>query len=166
MLTHFKGKTLMQIWIDADACPNAVKEILFRAAERVQVELILVANHLAHTPPSRFIRAIQVPSGFDVADKEIERRLAAGDLVITADIPLAAAAIERGAHALNPRGTFYTPENIRQILGRRNFMDELRATGIQTGGPPALSLSDRKAFASELDRFLTHHCQTTKPAGE
>ena len=147
----------MQIWVDADACPNAIKEILFRAAERVKVDLILIANQLIRTPPSRYVRAIQVPPGIDVADKEIERRLAPGDLVITADIPLAAAAIERGAHALNPRGTFYTPENIRQILGRRNFMDELRATGIQTGGPPTLSQSDRKAFANELDRFLTKH---------
>jgi uncharacterized protein YaiI (UPF0178 family) len=151
----------MKIWVDADACPNVIKEILFRAAERVQVELILVANQLIRTPPSRYVRALQVPSGFDVADKEIEQRLSAGDLVITADIPLANAAIEHGAHALNPRGTFYTPENIKQILGRRNFMDELRATGVQTGGPPTLNQGDRQAFANELDRFLTRHRQSS-----
>jgi len=145
----------MQIWVDADACPNVIKEILFRAATRAQVLLTLVANQLPRTPPSPFIKAIQVPSGFDVADSEIVQRLQSGDLVITADIPLAALVIEKGGHALNPRGEFYTTENIRERLVMRNFMDELRKTGVNTGGPAVLSLSDRQAFANQLDRFLT-----------
>jgi len=148
----------MQIWVDADACPNVIKEILFRAARRVTVELVLVANKPLRTPSSPYIRSIQVPAGFDVADKEIEQRLASGDLVITADIPLAAAAIERGAHALNPRGELYTTDNIRERLGMRNLMDDSRSSGVDTGGPATLNQSDRQVFANQLDRFLTRHC--------
>ncbi len=145
----------MQIWVDADACPNVIKDILFRAATRAQVLLTLVANQLLRTPPSPYIKAIQVPSGFDVADSKIVQQLQSGDLVITADIPLAALVIEKGGHALNPRGEFYTTENIRERLAMRNFMDDLRNTGVNTGGPAVLSLSDRQAFANQLDRFLT-----------
>jgi hypothetical protein len=145
----------MQIWVDADACPNVIKDILFRAAERVQVGMTLVANKLLRTPPSRYIKAIQVPAGFDVADSAIVQRLAPGDLVVTADVPLAALVIEKGGHALNPRGEFYSSENIRELLTMRNFMNELRNTGVNTGGPAVLSLSDRQAFANQLDRFLT-----------
>jgi len=144
----------MQIWVDADACPNVIKEILFRAAERLEITLILVANQPVRTPPSRFIRSIQVAAGFDVADNEIIRQAEAGDLVITADIPLASGVIEKGAYALNPRGELYTRENIRERLTLRNFMDELRGSGVNTGGPPALDKGDRQAFANQLDRFL------------
>ena len=145
----------MQIWVDADACPNVIKEILFRAATRAHISLTLVANQLLRTPPSPYIKAIQVPSGFDVADSKIVQQLQSGDLVVTADIPLAALVIEKGGHALNPRGEFYTTENIRERLTMRNFMDELRNTGVNTGGPAVLSLTDRQAFANQLDRFLT-----------
>ena len=145
----------MHIWVDADACPNVIKDILFRAATRAQVLLTLVANQLLRTPPSPYIKAVQVPSGFDVADSKIVQQMQSGDLVITADIPLAALVIEKGGHALNPRGEFYTAENIRERLAMRNFMDELRNTGVNTGGPAVLSLSDRQAFANQLDRFLT-----------
>lgn len=145
----------MQIWVDADACPNVIKEILFRAATRAHVSLTLVANQLLRTPPSPYIKAIQVPSGFDVADSKIVLQLQPGDLVITADIPLAALVIEKGGHALNPRGEFYTKENIGERLTMRNFMDDLRNTGVNTGGPAVLSLTDRQAFANQLDRFLT-----------
>ena len=145
----------MQIWVDADACPNVIKDILFRAATRVRISMTLVANQLLRTPPSRYIKALQVPAGFDVADSKIVQQLEPGDLVITADIPLAALVIEKGGHALNPRGEFYTTENIRERLTMRNFMDELRNTGVNTGGPAVLSLSDRQAFANQLDRFLT-----------
>jgi len=144
----------MQIWVDADACPGFIKEILFRAAERAQISLTLVANKLLRTPPSRYIKAIQVPAGFDVADSKIVQHLEQGDLVITADIPLAAEVIEKGGHALNPRGEFYTPDTIRERLNMRDFMDTLRSSGVETGGPSSLSQSDRKAFASQLDRFL------------
>lgn len=147
----------MQIWVDADACPAVIKEILFRAAERRQISTVLVANQMLRTPPSRFIRAIQVPAGFDVADAHIVEQVAPGDLVITADIPLASFVIERGAHALNPRGEMYTVENIRERLGMRNFMEELRGSGVNTGGPPSFSQADRQAFANQLDRFLTTH---------
>lgn len=145
----------MKIWVDADACPRVVKDILFRAAERTQVELILVANQAVQTPPSKFIKSLRVKSGFDVADNEIVRKLDAGDLVITADIPLAAEVIERGGHALNPRGELYTTDNIKARLSMRDFMDTLRASGINTGGPAALSQSDRLAFANSLDKFLS-----------
>jgi uncharacterized protein YaiI (UPF0178 family) len=147
----------MKIWVDADACPNVIKEILFRAAERRQIPMTLVANQLIRTPPSRFITSLQVPAGFDMADEKIARHLQPGDLVITADIPLAAAVIERGGHALDPRGDFYTPDNIRERLTMRNFMDQLRSSGVETGGPPRLNHGDRQAFANQLDRFLTRH---------
>ncbi|TVO76822.1 YaiI/YqxD family protein [Sedimenticola selenatireducens] len=144
----------MQIWVDADACPNVIKEILFRVAERLSLPVILVANQPIKTPASSFIRSIQVPAGFDVADNEIIRQAVAGDLVITADIPLASGAIEKGAYALNPRGEMYTRENIRERLSMRNFMEELRSSGVNTGGPPTLDKRDRQAFANQLDRFL------------
>ncbi|MDP2878582.1 MAG: YaiI/YqxD family protein [Sulfuricella sp.] len=144
----------MQIWVDADACPGVIKEILFRAAERAQIPMTLVANQLLRTPPSRYIKAIQVPAGFDVADSKIVQHLEPGDLAITADIPLAAEVIAKGGHALNPRGEFYTPDTIRERLNMRDFMDTLRSSGVETGGPSSLSQSDRKAFASQLDRFL------------
>src|SRR3972149_6463362 len=147
----------MKIWVDADACPKVIKDILFRAAERTQVELILVANQTLQTPPSKFIKSLRVISGFDVADNEIVKKLDAGDLVITADIPLAAEVIERGGHALNPRGELYTTDNIKARLSMRDFMDTLRASGINTGGPAALSQSDRLAFANNLDKFLVRH---------
>ncbi|TXH07459.1 MAG: YaiI/YqxD family protein [Rhodocyclaceae bacterium] len=144
----------MKIWVDADACPGVIKEIIFRAAERRQIETILVANQMLRTPPSRFIRAIQVPRGFDVADAHIVEQVAAGDLVVTADIPLAALVIERDAHALNPRGEMYTTATIKERLSMRNFMEELRSAGVETGGPNAFSQADRQAFANQLDRFL------------
>ena len=147
----------MQIWVDADACPVVIKEIIFRAAERLQISTILVANQMLRTPPSRFIRAIQVASGFDVADAHIVEQLAAGDLVITADIPLASLVIGRGAHALNPRGELYTTANIQERLTMRNFMEKLRGAGVETGGPAAFSQADRQAFANSLDRFLVKH---------
>ncbi|MFW2405216.1 MAG: YaiI/YqxD family protein [Gammaproteobacteria bacterium] len=144
----------MKIWVDADACPVVIKEILFRAAERTGIELTLVANQPLTVPRSRVINTLQVPAGFDVADNEIVRRLDPGDLVVTADIPLAAEVIEQGGHALNPRGERYSPETIRERLNMRDFMDTMRASGIDTGGPPALSQGDRQAFANELDKFL------------
>ena len=149
----------MQIWVDADACPNVIKEILFRAAERLQIPLILVANKFLRTPPSRYVRSIRVGAGLDVADNEIVREMVFGDLVITADIPLAAEVIGQGGHALNPRGEFYCKENIEERLTMRNFMDELRETGVNTGGPATLSRKDRQAFANQLDRFLASHCR-------
>lgn len=147
----------MKIWVDADACPVVIKEILFKAAERTGVQLTLVANQSIRVPPSRFISAIQVAPGFDVADNEIVKRLESGDLVITGDIPLAAEVIEKGGQALNPRGEMYTAENIRARLNIRDFMDTMRASGIDTGGPPALSQNDRKNFADHLDRLLARY---------
>lgn len=144
----------MRIWVDADACPLVIKEILYRAAERRRLSMTLVANKPLRTPRSKFVRAIQVARGFDVADAEIIGRIEAGDLVITADIPLAAAVIERGGHALNPRGEFYTPDNIRERLAMRDLLEKLRESGVQTGGPAALDQTDRKRFADALDRFL------------
>lgn len=152
----------MKIWVDADACPLVIKEILFRAAERTETELTLVANQPIPLPASRFINSIQVAAGFDVADNEIVKRLAIGDLVITGDIPLAADVIEKGGHALNPRGELYSSDNIRARLNMRDFMETLRASGINTGGPPPLSQSDRKSFASHLDKFLTLHSKKDK----
>ena len=147
----------MKIWVDADACPVVIKDILFRAVQRTGVEVTLVANQFVQTPASRFIKFIQVAQGFDVADNEIVKRLNAGDLVITSDIPLAAEVIEKAGHALNPRGELYTVENIRSRLNMRDFMDTLRASGVNTGGPPALSKSDRQSFANQLDKFLARH---------
>ena len=148
----------MRIWVDADACPVAVKEILFRAADRTGVQLTLVANQALSTPASPNIRTLRVPGGFDVADDEIVKRLDAGDLVITSDIPLAAEVIEKGAHALSPRGEMHTTENIRARLNMRDFLDTMRASGVDTGGgPAAFSQRDKQAFANNLDRFLTRH---------
>jgi len=147
----------MQIWVDADACPKVIKEILFRAAGRTNIRLTLVANKMLHCPPSPYIRVLQVPAGFDVADNKITQLFRPGDLVITADIPLAAEVIARGGHALNPRGEFYTEETIRERLAMRNFMDGLRSSGVQTGGPPMLSQKDRQTFGNQLDRFLARH---------
>jgi len=151
----------MKIWVDADACPGVIKEILFRAAERTGVQLTLLANHPLHVPPSPCIKFVQVRSGFDVADNEIVKRLGAGDLVITGDIPLAAEVIEKDGYALNPRGELYSAENIKARLNMRDFMDTLRASGINTGGPPALSQSDRKSFANHLDKLLTRHVRNS-----
>ncbi|CNK43913.1 YaiI/YqxD family protein [Yersinia aldovae] len=144
----------MQIWVDADACPNVIKEVLFRAADRTGVTVTLVANQPLKTPPSKFIRTLQVASGFDVADNEIVQRVEKNDLVITADIPLAAEVIEKGGIALNPRGERYTPDTIHERLNMRDFMDTMRASGIQTGGPNTLNQRDRQQFANELDKWL------------
>ncbi len=149
----------MKIWVDADACPVVIKEILFRAAERTVVEVTLVANQFVQIPKSRYINFIQVAQGFDVADNEIVKRLKTGDLVITSDIPLAADVIEKGGYALSPRGDLYTVDNIRVRLNMRDFMETLRSSGVDTGGPSALSQSDRKAFANHLDKLLTKHVQ-------
>lgn len=143
-----------QIWVDADACPGVIKDILFRAAERAKVPVTLVANQWLRTPPSRYIRSLQVPGGLDVADSEIVNRVQRGDLVVTQDIPLAALVLEKGGIALNPRGELYTPDNMAERLSMRNFMDELRGSGVQTGGPAAFHARDRQAFANQLDRWI------------
>lgn len=153
---------MMQIWVDADACPVVIKEILYRVAERLQLTVTLVANQLMRVPASRFVRAVQVPSGPDVADAEIVRLLAPGDLVVTGDIPLAAEVLEKGGFALNPRGEFYTPDNIAQMLTMRKFMDELRGSGVDTGGPAPFSQSDRQSFANALDRHLARYAAQRK----
>jgi len=147
----------MKIWVDADACPVVIKDILFRSAERTRVQLTLVANRPVRIPPSRCIHLLQVASGFDVADNEIVKRLSIGDLVITSDIPLAAEVIEKGGYALNPRGELYSADNIRARLNMRDFMETLRSSGINTGGPPTLSQNDRKSFANQLDKLLTRY---------
>lgn len=144
----------MKIYVDADACPTVIKDILYRAAERKQLELLLVANQPLRVPASKFIKTLTVTSGFDVADDEIVKRCAAGDLVITADIPLAAEVIEKGGQALSPRGELFTKNNIRGRLNVRDFMDTMRASGIQSGGPPPLNQRDRMEFANHLDRIL------------
>ena len=149
-----------KIWVDADACPKVIKEILFRAADRVGMPLILVANQPLQVPGSRYIRTIQVGAGFDVADNHIVLQAEAGDLVITADIPLAAEVIAKGCLALNPRGDLYTGDNIRQRLNMRDFMDTLRSSGVDTGGPAAFSHADRQAFANVLDRLLAKNKKT------
>lgn len=153
----------MKILVDADACPKVIKDILFRVADKRQIDTLLVANQAIATPPSRFIRSLQVLKGFDVADNEIVLRTEPGDLIITADIPLAAEVIAKGGFALNPRGEFYTTENIRQRLNMRDFMDTLRSSGIQSGGPPPLTQQDRQQFANALDRYLQQH---HRPAGD
>ncbi len=145
----------MHIYADADALPNPIKEILFRAAVRLRLGLTLVANKTLAVPASPYIRAIRVGRGFDVADAAIVERVAPGDLVVTADIPLAALVIEKDAHALNPRGELYTRDNIQGRLAMRNLLDELRGAGVATGGPPPLSNRDREAFANQLDIFLS-----------
>lgn len=144
----------MKVWVDADACPVVIKEILFRAAERTAVNVTLVANQQVQIPKSRYVNFIQVSQGFDVADNEIVERLKAGDLVITADIPLASDVIDKGGFALNPRGEMYTTDNIKQRLSMRDFMETMRASGVNTGGPPPLNKSDRQAFANQLDKYL------------
>lgn len=149
-----------KIWVDADACPVVIKEILFRAAERARVAVTLVSNQHLRTPPSRYIRAIQVGGGFDVADNEIVQRVSAGDLGVTQDIPLAAQVIDKGALAINPRGELYTTETIAQQLSMRNFMDELRGTGVDTGGPSPFHARDRQHFANQLDQWLSRRHQS------
>lgn len=151
----------MKIWVDADSCPVVIKDILFRAANRTEVQLTLVANQFIRIPLSRYIRFLKVSPGFDVADNEIVKSLTSGDLVVTNDIPLAAEAIEKGAYVLSPRGEVFTTDNIKDRLTMRDFMDTLRASGIETGGPPALGHSDRKLFANHLDKLLTKYAGTT-----
>ncbi|WP_322013304.1 YaiI/YqxD family protein [Paraburkholderia sp. J12] len=155
----------MQVLVDADACPVVIKDMLFRAARRTEVPVTLVANQYLRTPPSPFIKSIQVPAGFDVADARIVEMAVSGDLVITADIPLAAAALEKGAHVLDPRGNWLTKDNIQERLTVRDVMDQLRNAGIDTGGPAPFSPRDSKAFAGELDRFLARHGATRRGAG-
>ncbi len=144
----------MKIWVDADACPVVIKEIIYRAADRARITTTLVANKLLRVPPSPYIRAMQVEKGFDVADNRIVETLETGDLVITADIPLAAQVIEKGGYALNPRGEFYSVHNIQERLTMRNFMEGLRSSGVDISGPSALNQSDRQAFAAELDKLI------------
>jgi uncharacterized protein YaiI (UPF0178 family) len=145
----------MHIWVDADACPNVIKDILFRVAQKRQLALTLVANHYLKVPPSPFINMVQVSAGFDVADNYIAQQVAAGDIVVTADIPLAADIVEKNAYGINPRGTLYTKQNIKQTLTMRNFMEEMRSAGQASGGPPPLDQRDRQAFANTLDRLLS-----------
>ena len=151
----------MQIWVDADACPVVIREILFRAAERTGVTMTLVANKPVRLPVAQNLRFVQVPAGFDAADKRIVELMVPGDLVITADVPLAAAAIEKGGVALNPRGELYTSENVRERLSVRNFLDELRGSGVHTGGPAALSQRERQMFANQLDRLLARQVKSS-----
>lgn len=145
----------VRIWVDADACPQVIKEILYRAADRAQVLTTLVANASLRTPPSPYIQSVRVPKGFDVADNRIVQQVQPGDLVVTADIPLAAAVIERGATALDPRGELYSEDNVRERLALRNLMQDLRSTGTVISGPAPFSQNDRQLFANQLDRFLT-----------
>ncbi len=145
----------MKIWVDADACPVVIKEILFRASKRTQTEITLVANQFMQIPKSPLINFVKVSAGFDVADDEIVKRMNAGDLVITNDIPLASEIIEKGGTALNPRGELYTTDNIKERLDVRDFMETMRSSGIETGGPPALNQNDRQTFANQLDKLLT-----------
>jgi uncharacterized protein YaiI (UPF0178 family) len=145
---------LMHIWVDADACPAVIKDILFRVAERLQLKLTLVANQLIRVPGSRFIRALQVPAGADAADAEIVERVSPGDIVVTGDIPLASLVLDKGGLPLNPRGEWYTKDTIAQQLTMRSFMEELRGSGVDTGGPAAFSHADRQNFANALDREL------------
>ncbi|HAH43764.1 YaiI/YqxD family protein [Gimesia sp.] len=145
----------MQVWVDADACPAEIKEVLFRAAKRTQIKVTLVANQPLRTPRSEFVDSLLVPAGLNVADQRIVELTAAGDLVVTADIPLAAQVVEKGAQALNPRGTLYTDENVGQRLASRDLMDDLRGEGLVTGGPANFNAKDRQAFANQLDRWLT-----------
>lgn len=152
----------MKIWVDADACPVVIKEILFRAAERTKITTTLVANQFLRTPPSAYIKTIQVPSGFDVADNHIVLALTAGDLVITADIPLAAQVVEKGAYALNPRGELYTEANIKERLSMRNLMEELRSNGVEISGQAAFNQGDRQAFAASLDRLIAKHLKNVQ----
>jgi hypothetical protein len=152
----------MTIWVDADACPAVIKDILFRAADRTATATVLVANQLLRVPPSPHIRAVQVPAGFDVADNHIAQQAQPGDIVVTADIPLAAQVVAKGALALNPRGELYSDATIREALALRNFMTELRDSGVQTGGPAAFSQRDRQAFAAQLDKLLQRLAATRR----
>ncbi len=145
----------MQIWVDADACPTVIKEILFRAADRARIRITLVANQPIRRAVSPYIHFVQVGAGFNVADARIVEMMEAGDLVVTADVPLAASVIEKGGVALDPRGTLYTAENVRERLSVRNFLDELRGSGVDTGGPSTLSQRERQLFANQLDRWLS-----------
>lgn len=153
----------MHIWVDADACPNTIKEILFRVANRTKTPVTLVANQSLSTPPSPFIKSIQVAAGFDVADNYIAQEANIGDVVVTADIPLAADIVAKGAHGINPRGTLYTEQNIKQTLAMRNFMEEMRSTGQVSGGPAKMDQRDNQAFANTLDRLLAKARQLSKP---
>lgn len=155
----------MQIWVDADACPKAIKEILYRAAERVAIPLNLVANRPLYVPRSPYLRLIRVPSGIDEADQRIVRLMQPGDLVVTGDIPLAASVIEKGGYVLGPRGEQFTDDNIQERLAVRDLMDHLRSTGVDTGGPAVLTRSDRLAFANGLDRLLTRHFKRSSTIG-
>lgn len=146
----------MKIWVDADACPKVIKEILFRAAKRVCVDVIFVSNQFLRVPESEFIQTVQVSEGFDVADEYIIQKVQSGDLVITADIPLASYVVKKNAQALNPRGQLYTMDNIQEALSMRNFMDNLRYAGIKTDGPSAMSMKDRENFANQLDRMISN----------
>jgi uncharacterized protein YaiI (UPF0178 family) len=150
----------MHIWVDADACPAVIKDILYRAAQRWKRQMTLVANQMLRTPPSPLIRAVQVPRGFDVADDYIVQHVAPGDLVITGDIPLAAQVLDKKALALNPRGESYTPDTIRERLSMRDMMEDLRNAGVDTGGPAAFSQADRRAFANALDRLMAARART------
>lgn len=150
----------MRIWVDADACPVVIKEILFRAAIRTQITTTLVANQFLRTPPSAFIKTMHVTSGFDVADNRIVEEMKAGDLIITGDIPLAAQVVEKGGYALNPRGELYTIANIKERLAMRNLMEELRSNGVDTSGPASFNQADRQAFAAALDKLITRHHRT------
>jgi uncharacterized protein YaiI (UPF0178 family) len=145
----------MHIWVDADACPAVIRDILFRVADRRKIPVTLIANQALRVPRSPLIRVIQVAAGFDVADREIVSRVSAGDIVVTSDIPLAADALAKGAEVLSPRGERHTTDSIRDRLVMRDFLDSLRASGIRTGGPAALTQADRKAFSDQLDRLLT-----------
>jgi uncharacterized protein YaiI (UPF0178 family) len=152
----------MHIWVDADACPAVIKDILFRLADRLQIDVTLVANQLMRVPGSRFIRALQVPAGADAADAEIVARTSPGDIVVTADIPLAAQVLDKGGMPLNPRGEWYTKDTIAQQLTMRSFMDQLRGAGVDTGGPAAFSQADRQNFANALDRELARRKRQAK----
>ena len=165
MTAPIRSAPPLKIWVDADACPASIRDILYKATERTGIKLTLVANQFIATPPSRMIDMLQVSKGFDVADKEILNKLSAGDLVITGDIPLAADVIEKGGYALNPRGEFYNAETIRSRLNMRDFMESLRSSGIHTGGPTAFSQTERRAFANCLDSFLSKHApiRSTEP---
>ncbi len=154
----------MQVLVDADACPVVVKDMLFRAAKRLEIAVTLVANQYLRVPPSRFVKAVQVPATPDAADQRIVELAEAGDLVITADIPLAAAALDKGAHVLDPRGGWFSRENIQERLTMRDVLDQLRGSGVETGGPPPYMPQDGKAFASQLDRFLARHAPPKDPA--
>jgi uncharacterized protein YaiI (UPF0178 family) len=148
---------LLRIWIDADACPNPIKDVVFRASKRLLIPVTLVANHVLPTPPSRLVNAVRVAQGFDVADHYLLDHAAEGDLVVTADIPLAAALVKRGVAALNPRGELYTEHNVGERLATRNLLENLRSTGLLGGGPAPFNERDKQAFANSLDRWLARH---------